>query len=182
MEILCKVKTCTGHYIVRDGKFGVFAGCSEFPKCKSSMKIPELVENFIKEKGIKIYCWGKICWKCSKTTPVISYFLNYELEELDSYLGMLGPIGLADLESVDRLLEQVIPSIKECYSYTTKSTYIANTCEHCGSLQGRNYVVDDPHEIITDLWHNHDMEKYLYGVLSVEEVGDLSHDLRRIYS
>ena len=38
MEVKCK--RCDGVYRLRSGKFGVFAGCSNFPQCRSTMKLP----------------------------------------------------------------------------------------------------------------------------------------------
>ena len=49
---------------------------------------------------------------------------------------------------------------KSSMSNTTHSPYMANTCIHCGALQGRNYVVEDPHEIIEELWHSRGMDKF----------------------
>jgi hypothetical protein len=104
------------------------------------MKLFEFVQAFIKEHGINIYRWEKDCWKCGKRTQVFSYYLNYELEELDEDLGSYEPIGLGDLDHIDQLLGREFSSIKMRYSNTTKSKYMANTCVHCGALQGRNYV------------------------------------------
>lgn len=179
MEIRCK--QCNGHYVLRDGKYGTFAGCSNYPHCKSTMKLFEFVQAFIKEHGINIYRWEKDCWKCGKRTPVFSYYLNNELEELDEDLGSYGPIGLGDLDHIDQLLGKEFSSIKMRYSNTTKSKYMANTCVHCGALQGRNYVVDDPHEIIGELWHDHHMGKYLYKTIFLKDLTPLIPDLRRIY-
>lgn len=180
MEIGCK--QCNGHYKLRDGKFGVFAGCSNYPRCKSTMKLFEIVQTFIQERGINIYRWEKVCWKCGKPTPVYSYYLDYELEELDEYLSSCGTVGLGDLTYIDQLLAKEIPSIQLRYSNTTKSKYMANTCTHCGALQGRNYVVDDPHEIIGELWHDHNMVKYLYKTIHLENIAAVIPDLQRIYS
>jgi hypothetical protein len=180
MNIKCN--QCDGHYKIRDGKFGVFAGCSNFPNCKSTMKVFEIVQTFIQEHGINIYRWEKECWKCRKPTFVYSYYLDYELKEIDEYLSSYGTIGLGDLSCIDRLISNEIPSIKMCYSNTTKSKYMANTCIHCGALQGRNYVVDDPHEIIDELWHNRNMVKFLYKTIYLENIIPLISDLKRIYS
>ena len=174
---------CDGHYIVREGKYGIFGGCSNYPTCRSTINLPELVLRFVEKYGINIYRWERKCYKCGKVTPVYSYYLSYELEELDEIFSMSGPtVGLGDISHVDYLLSTIIPSIKKCFSHTTQSSYIANTCIHCGALQGRNYVVDDPHEIIGELWHEHGMEKYLYKTIPIDNSGVLLSDIRLIYS
>lgn len=180
MDIRCK--QCNGTYVLREGRYGAFAGCTNFPRCKSTMKFFELVQAFIRERGINIYRWQRICWNCEKNTPVYSYFLDYELKELDEYLSTYGPIGLGDLEHIDMLLANEIPSIQIRHSNTTKSRYMANTCVHCSALQGRNYVVDDPHEIIAELWHDHNMKKYLYKTITLNDLTPLLSDLKRLYS
>ncbi|MCO6538396.1 MAG: hypothetical protein J6569_04435 [Gilliamella sp.] len=45
---------------------------------------------------------------------------------------------------------------------------MANVCLHCGAIQGHNYVVTDPHEIINSLWHNHDMNNYFFKNLKID--------------
>lgn len=37
----CPADGCTGHIVARDGKFGRFYGCSEFPKCRHSRSVRE---------------------------------------------------------------------------------------------------------------------------------------------
>lgn len=173
---------CNGHYKVRDGKYGMFAGCSNYPTCKSTLKLPDLVLKYLEIYGLNIYRWDKECYKCGKKTPVYSYYLDYDLAELDEIFSMGGPtVGLGDLSYIDELLSKQIPAIQMRYSRTTNSKYMANTCEHCGALQGRNYVVDDPHEIIGELWHDRGMEKYLYRHLEIENTAPLAKDIRQLY-
>ena len=174
---------CNGFYRIRDGKYGMFAGCSNYPNCKSTLNLPDIILKYIENYGLKVYRWEKACYKCGKLTPVYSYYLSYDLEDLDEIFSMGGPtVGLGDLSYIDELLSQEIPSIKVRYSKTTNSKYMANTCEHCGALQGRNYVVDDPHEIISELWHNHGMEKYLFKWLEIKDLTPLKKDIKRLYS
>ena len=66
-----------------------------------------------------------------------SYFLDYELEAVDEFLGSYGPIGLGDLQYIDQRLAKEVGTIQLRYSKTTQSQYMANTCAHCGALQGR---------------------------------------------
>jgi len=168
MKIKCRL--CNkGYYKVRESQYGLFGGCSTFPNCKSTIKTPDLIFEFLINRGVDIYSWDKECYKCYNKTKVYSYFLYYELEELDDIFSMLHGLGLGDLSWVDNQLIKKIETIKNCFSKTTKSSYVANTCNHCGALQGRNYVVDDPPEIFQELFHDHSMEKYLFHTFPVTE-------------
>lgn len=168
MNKFIQCKTCEGHYVIRDGKYGVFAGCSHYPVCKSTLKIPELVYEFIRKYGINIYQWQKQCWKCQQETPVYSYYLYYELSELDPFFSVLHGIGVGDISSIDRLLSLNVPTVKMKYSKTLNEHYMANVCLHCGTIQGHNYVVTDPHEITNSLWHHHDMNNYFFNNLKID--------------
>ena len=180
VQIPCGI--CDGHYKVREGKYGIFAGCSNYPTCKSTLRLPDLALKYIQHYGLNIYHWDKECYKCRKKTTVYSYYLDYDLADLDEFFSMGGPtIGLGDLSYVDELLSKQIPTIQLRYSNTTKSKYMANTCEHCGALQGRNYVVDDPHEIIGELWHDHGMGKFLFQKIEIKDIMSLAKDINRLY-
>ena len=179
MKIKCKA--CDGHYKVRESQYGLFGGCSRFPDCKSKIKIPDLVFEFLSNRGIDIYRWEKECYKCRNTTLVYSYFLYYSLEELDNIFAMMHGLGLGDISWLDNFLIKNVETIKTCFSKTTQSSYVANICVHCGALQGRNYVVDDPHEIMRDLFHDHSMDKYLYKTISItNNHSELLSDLRKV--
>lgn len=180
VKILCP--NCNGYYKIRDGKYGIFAGCSNYPSCKSTLNLPDLVLNYIRNYGLNIYRWERECYKCKKKTPVYSYYLDYDLADLDELFSMGGPtVGLGDLNYIDELLSKQIPTIQQRYSNTTKSNYMANTCEHCGALQGRNYVVDDPHEIIGELWHDRGMRKFLYTNIKIKDIAPLQKDIKQLY-
>lgn len=182
-EVYIKCNKCNGVYEVRSGKYGMFAGCTNYPDCQSTLSIPKLVLEYINKYGINIYRWEKECYKCKNKTYVYSYYLSYELEELDEVFSTTSPnVGLGDLQYVDEILSQQISTIQICYSKTIKSSYMANTCQHCGALQGRNYVVDDPHEIIGELWHNHSMKKYFFKNIKVEDISLLNKDIEYLYN
>lgn len=178
MQKYLECSSCKGHYVVRLGKYGYFAGCSEYPRCKSTLKIYELAHAFIMKYGINLYGWKKNCWKCKQDTIVYSYFLFYELEEIDSVFNGVHGIGLGDIHCIDKVISDKYKTVQIRHSNTTQSAYMANICEHCQSLQGRNYVVDDPHEIINDLWHEHTMEKYLVDNIKVADA-DLLAELKK---
>ena len=183
VDVRISCGSCNGYYKIREGKYGVFAGCSNYPTCKSTLNIPDFILKYIQNYGLNIYRWEKECYKCKKKTPVYSYYLDYDLADLDELFSLGGPtVGLGDLSYIDDLLSKQISTIQLRYSNTTKSKYMANICEHCGALQGRNYVVDDPHEIIGELWHDRDMGKYLYTNIKIKDITPLKMDIKQLYA
>lgn len=172
-----------GKYIIResDYKNAVFAGCSNFPNCRSTITIAEFIKEFLKTNGLNIYCWQKQCPKCKLPTKVISYFLNYDLGEFDEWFQNGWMIGLGDIPFIDKILMDKYENIKYMRSKTTNSTNISNVCENCGCLQGHNYVVDDPHEIWSDLLFDRSMEKYLIDNIKFDDVFIPYKDLNRIF-
>jgi ssDNA-binding Zn-finger/Zn-ribbon topoisomerase 1 len=182
-DVRISCDNCSGYYKIKEGKYGAFAGCSHYPSCKSTLSLPDLILRYIQNYGLNIYHWEKECYRCRKKTLVYSYYLDYDLADLDELFSMGGPtVGLGDLSYVDELLSKQIPTIQLRYSNTIKSKYMANVCEHCGALQGRNYVVDDPHEIIGELWHDRDMEKFLYTNIEIKDTTPLKMDIKRLYA
>ena len=179
-EVKCRL--CNGHYVLRSGKFGDFMGCSNYPNCKSTLKLGDFVLEYIKTYGINIYAWNKLCWKCGKSTKVYSYFLNYDLAEaeIDEYFESLGFIGLGDIETIDKLLSLKYPTICKKFSKTINESYFANTCEHCKALQGRNYVVDDPHEIMHELFYN-GMDKYFVENIPYEKAKVSLNEIKSLF-
>ena len=74
-----------------------------------------------------------------------------------------------------------INSIQIRYSKTINDSYVANTCMHCGAMQGYYYVVIDPHEIHHDLMHAYRMKKYIFKTLYPYDVRILLNDLQNIF-
>ena len=167
MKIHCN--DCSGYYGMKTGKYGEFGGCSNYPNCTSTIKLHDLVFRFFVEEGICVYKWKKGCYKCKKKTDVYSYFLYYQLEKLDESYSAAHGLGIGDVTWIDNYLKDNISTIKDCYSRITNSVYTANTCQHCGSLQGKNYVVDDPHEIMTELFQEKSMNKFLHSRIRAKD-------------
>lgn len=178
MKKVIRCKECSdGYYIIKEGAYATFAGCTNYPECRSAERFTDLLYDFFELKGINIYSWDRVCWKCKTKIPVFTYLLTYDLYELDSYFQIEREIGLGDFGSIDRYLETIYPTIKEKYSRTTNSSYVANTCPHCGALQGRNYIVDDPDEIWDEYVASRGMEKYLVKTIPVSEIKDFKQDI-----
>lgn len=164
--INCK-KCVTGYYKIKEGKYGYFVGCSNYSKfkCNSTLSIPEYALSIFNHEGIKLYSWERECWNCHKTTSVLTYFLDHDLINYDSeFNGMVYNTGLGDIPRLDNYLLENYDIIKRKYSRTVNETYIANTCMYCNSIQGRFYVVDDPHEIFLD-WTNYNLDKYVFDII-----------------
>lgn len=68
---MIKCEKCGCMLVLREGKFGTFAGCTNYPTCSNTMKIEiykdklsDILYDYFEKKGINIYCWDKECWKC----------------------------------------------------------------------------------------------------------------------
>ena len=163
-----KCKDCdSGKYIIRSGKTSYFAGCSNYPNCKSTITLPEFIKKVLEQDGVNIYQWRKQCLKCKKETNVISYFLNYDLEKYDTIFESIWNIGIGDIPFIDKILLERYKNVKKVKSRTIIEERAVNICENCGRVQGHNYVINDPHEIWAELMHEKTMEKYLIDNIKV---------------
>lgn len=98
----------------------------------------EIVEELRAQKDIPIYKWNQACWKCRKETSVVSYDFN---------AGYSFSIG--DILKLDETLMLNYPFVKKVFSKTMEKEVIANTCIHCGALQGNWYVRDSLIDIMS---------------------------------
>jgi hypothetical protein len=81
---------------------------------ESTLKILDFVYEYTKNYGVNIYAWDKVCWKCGKNTKVYSYYLSYDLSEVDNYFESFSNVGLGDINSMDKLLSTKYPNIYTC--------------------------------------------------------------------
>jgi 5-methylcytosine-specific restriction endonuclease McrA len=109
-------------------------------------------------KEIPIFRWSNNCWKCGKETPIVTY----NLEVNDSYL-------IGDIPRLDETLAKRYHFVKKTFSRTMRREVVANTCIHCGSLQGNWFTMEDLLEKLTD---EEDMTKLIDALLP----NDLSCD------
>lgn len=49
------LKCNQGNMIIRDGQYGLFATCDNFPKCRNMMKLNKFLYNVLRKDGIYIY-------------------------------------------------------------------------------------------------------------------------------
>ncbi|UYO64377.1 topoisomerase DNA-binding C4 zinc finger domain-containing protein [Acetobacterium wieringae] len=180
---------CGGEFKIRNSKYGSFAGCSNFPKCRTTRKLSQLIYMFFEQNGFKIYEWQRECWKCGEITSIYSYYPLYELSLAYDHFSYFSGMGLSDIPSLDKYLSRFYPNIKEGYSRTIGERYIANHCEHCNSIQGYNYVVTDPHGIFSELNVEYKMDGYLDQLIpfdlikpSHEEISDSFEWLETYFS
>lgn len=176
---------CNGTYLIRHGKYGFFGGCSNYPKCKSTYPAYKMALGFFVENGVNIYSWQKQCWKCGKDIPVYTYFLNCDLQKLSSLFNDIQNVGIGDFKYLDKVLEKKYSSVKIQYSRTVKTKYMANNCVYCKSIQGRNYVVEDPHEIMNDLYDEKPyvaMQKHTVGKIEVSENSAFEDELKAYFN
>ena len=61
-----KCDKCGAMMVYREGKFGKFLACSNFPQCKNTKNLKETTENKIEETGICPKCGGEVSAKYSK--------------------------------------------------------------------------------------------------------------------
>ncbi|MCK4483016.1 HNH endonuclease [Candidatus Bathyarchaeota archaeon] len=103
----------------------------------------EIIKELSNLKEIPIFKWSKKCWKCQKETPIVSY---------DFTVGFSFHLG--DVEKLDQILMQKYPFVKRTFSKTRREEVIANTCVHCGSLQGNWFIMED----LINMAYNRDMK------------------------
>lgn len=145
IEDVLSCKKCDGHYILREGKFGPFYGCDNYPKCRSTGKVYTLTYDILVNKGMAIYEIEVKCWKCHKPIKIISYFPYFDLCQVDHNLkkfNKLQVIRLSILKEIDEKLETEYPNITQVYSKKAGFSYTGNVCEHCGALQGSTKALE----------------------------------------
>jgi len=91
----------------------------------------DLIQELHALKDIPVFKWNQECWKCHMQTSVVSY---------NVCVGYNYHIG--DILRLDEALISNYPFVKKVFSKTMDEEVIANTCIHCGALQGNWYVRD----------------------------------------
>ena len=122
----------------------------------------KVVEKLSSLKEIPIYKWFKECWKCQKETPLVTY----------DFEGFFSTFHIGDIEKLDRVLMQKYSFVKKTFSKTMGCEVIANTCVHCGSLQGNWYVMEDLLEMPNNKNMNELIDIVLPNNLTFEDLHD----------
>ncbi len=187
---LLTCEKCGGEMVLRKGK-SEFYGCSNFPSCTNTMSEREYTKRLIDkicdyfdEKGIFIYGWGKVCWKCKTKTKVFTYFLDQQVShnlfnDEDSYV--LPIIGLGHIKKLDKYLNKKGYLISKEYSKTMDEVSYANHCTNCKALLGNFYVVTDPHEIMDERFYKQDeFDKRVVETIFLRDAGLSRQDIKEI--
>ena len=135
-------------------------------------------KNIPKDFEVIVYNYKKPCWKCGERTEIYTYVVfcnrspdiecnDFEnvtypynkpslLKGADTWSHLEDPrheyYGCAiigEIPVLDKVMEeQYSGKIKPMYSNVVKETYMANVCEHCGKIQGKNYIYWDVNDFI----------------------------------
>lgn len=174
---------CGGTLIVRNGKYGEFLGCNNFPKCKfskdiqSELPIEELSVSI--SKYVSIISGEQICFKCRKKTRVSGLgLLNEDTKFLteanlkildygfDIYVVPWSKI-INQFDDTFKIYLRDNYGIERKFSRTIGESYYANTCKHCKVIQGDNFVY-------MDTGHGSPFDYYSKESLVIEQIKILS--------
>lgn len=127
------------------------------PKEKVWMAPGELFHNYVKFREwidgsiilpneIYIVEAKRRCWKCGNETPVICFATKDYFDIKKVCCVQEWRLTRAFSKMPEELLEYVKVhfNFKQKYSNTVKEKYLANCCTTCDSLQGNNYLFDEP--------------------------------------
>jgi len=81
-EILCKCSKCGGDMVLRKGPYGNFAGCSNYPNCKNTIKLPS---GNLKIKGKCEQCGSAVLLAFINKKPLI-FCVNPECESKKNHI------------------------------------------------------------------------------------------------
>ncbi len=143
-------KCNTGHFVIRNGKKGLFGGCSNFPSCKNSMNIENITYDILKRTGFNLYQIETRCWKCNTEISVLSYFPVLDNSILNKLLELQG-IVLGSHDKIDAYLERKYSTLQNRYSNTAHRNYVSNVCPHCNMIQGMNMKIAELYAFLEQL-------------------------------
>lgn len=78
-------------------------------------------------------------------------------------------IRLSILPALDEYLSQKYPSIRSCYSKKAGFSYMANTCPHCGSLQGSQMALGEVYEYLKEAAQQGRLSSYVAETIPLSE-------------
>lgn len=167
-----KCHQCNGKYVLKKGMYGYFFGCNQFPKCKSSRSLADITYDILQENGLAVYELETKCWKCNETIKMISYFPYIDFCNIDSdfeKIDYLKAIRLSVLQNVDKKIQKEFPNINENYSKKAGFSYIANTCMHCGALQGSSIALSNMFEELYIAYKQNNVNQFIVKRIVVNE-------------
>lgn len=160
----CSLETKGDKVFVRYSQNG-----KEYRYNADNLRILPIDENA--DNHVTVYSFERKCWKCGKTTEIVTYIKFYDnadddvtfpwdknrllkCQDLSAHLAypeieFYGLHVLGDLEKYDNILIKNFPEkIREEYSKTVDEVYPMNVCENCGAKQGRFFVYKTINEIV----------------------------------
>ena len=163
---------CGGHYILRNGRYGLFFGCSNFPKCKNSKTVADVTYSLFAKNGIDLYEVEMPCWKCGKSIKLHSYFPQLDLIKTQPALAEALDLSVIRLSIVDSWDQYLTKKYKEIYLKASKKagfSYVANNCPHCHSLQGSQMTLSKVYDFLLTALENHTLPDYVVETLDINE-------------
>lgn len=147
----------TGYYVLREGPYRKFYGCSDFPRCRSTKSVADFISIYLAEKGLNLYEEKINCWKCGKQISVFSYFLDLDLKlnnvEIPEF-ECLEAVRLGMIREIDSYLSNKYPNMEERFSKKAGFSYVANICPHCHNLQGAQMALGRVYDNLLDDLNN----------------------------
>lgn len=154
-NIPMKSAECTrckkGHMVVRNGKHGIFAGCSTYPSCTNSMNLDDLRYLLLKKCGFNMYSWESKCWCCGSSITIFSYFPLLDESDLGKLIDFKENFYLGRFPKLDQYLEKEYPTLQKRYSNYGKVSYVANVCPRCNQIQGMNLTFPDIYNALSSM-------------------------------
>ncbi len=145
VDLICP--ECGGKMVLRRGTYGVFFGCSHFPRCRCTMPLAEGTFRLLQPNGMALYAVSRPCWKCGQPLRVRSYFPYFDLLQwlpgAEELLQPLEAIRLSIFPQLDAYLERHCDNIAERYSKKAGFSYVANLCPRCDMLQGSQMTLNE---------------------------------------
>lgn len=136
--------------VLRQGRYGLFFGCSTFPRCRGTLSVAEGTYRMLQTEGLALYQAERPCWKCGEPLRVYSYFplldLRAQAPGLGERLEPLRAIRLSALPTLDRFLQGRYSTLGQRYSRKAGFSYLANLCPRCQALQGSQMTLGPVYE------------------------------------
>lgn len=146
----------------------------EYAYYKDNIELLNEVGEAQEANCFKIYKMMKQCYKCHKNTSVFTYIIfddgtdqdvifpwdkrrllknqNIFAHIQDPSIEYYGLKVVGEDERLDSILMEKFPDkIKSRYSKTQNRSYPMNICDHCGAIQGWNFIFRQVNELIKEM-------------------------------
>ena len=115
-------------------------------------KLSEIYQ-YLSKNGVDVYAYTRQCWCCGRDTTIYSYYLDVQIKNAlgASYVKKIdyfSNLGLGYIDKLDNEIMNRVKTVTKAYSKTMERAYVLNTCSHCGAIQGINFTVFRPEELM----------------------------------